>query len=40
VGKLKRIKALVQHRLYYLTEHAYNEALDDGFDIFDIEYAI
>lgn len=40
MGKIKRIRSLVQHGLYYLTEHAYHEAMEDGFDIFDVEYAI
>lgn len=40
MGKIRRIRALVQDGLYYLTEHAYDEAQDDGFDIFDVEYAI
>ena len=40
MGKLRRIRALVQDGLYYLTEHAYEEAVEDGFDIFDVEYAI
>lgn len=40
MGKIRRIRALVQHGLYYLTEHAYEEAMEDGFDIFDVEYAI
>ena len=40
MGNIKRIRALVQHGLYYLTEHAYDEADADGFDIFDVEYAI
>ncbi|MBW2554945.1 MAG: DUF4258 domain-containing protein, partial [Deltaproteobacteria bacterium] len=26
--------------LYYLTEHADDEAIADGFDIYDIEYGI
>ena len=37
---LKQIQALVRNGLYYLTEHADNEAADDGFDIFDIEHGI
>ena len=37
---MSRIRALVQHGLYYLTEHAFDEALADDFDIFDVEYAI
>jgi hypothetical protein len=40
LGKIRRIQALVQNGLYYLTEHAFGEALEDQFDIFDIEHAI
>jgi len=40
LSKIRRLQALVQHGLYYLTEHAYDEALADGLDIFDVEYAI
>ena len=37
---LKQIQALVRNGLYYLTEHAYDEAADDGFDIYDVEHSI
>ena len=30
----------MRNGLYYLTEHAHDEALADGFDIYDIEYGI
>jgi hypothetical protein len=40
LSKIRRLQALVQHGLYYLTEHACDEALADGLDIFDVEYAI
>ena len=40
MSKIKFIQALVQNGLYYLTEHAYNEAEDDYFDIYDIEQGI
>lgn len=40
MGKIRRIRALVQNGLYHLTEHAYEEAQEDGFDVFDVEYAI
>jgi len=40
VGKIRTIRALVQNGAFYLTEHALEEAADDGFDIFDVEYAI
>jgi hypothetical protein len=31
---------LVRNGLYYLTEHALNEAQEDGFDVHDVEYGI
>ena len=31
---------MVRNGLYYLTEHADDEAMADGFDIYDIEQAI
>ena len=31
---------MVQHGLYYLTEHAFDESLTDNVDIFDVEHAI
>ena len=34
------IRALVRYGLYYLTEHALEEAADDEFDIYDVENAI
>jgi hypothetical protein len=37
---LRQIQALVRNGLYYLTEHADNEAADEGFDIFDVEHGI
>ena len=40
MSKIGRIRALVQHGLFYLTEHAYEEAMEDGLDIFDVECAI
>ena len=30
----------MRNGLYYLTEHAYDEAADDGFDVYDVEYGI
>ena len=30
----------MRNGLYYLTEHASDEALGDGFDIHDVEYGI
>ena len=40
MSKIKQIQALVCNGLYYLTEHADNEAFADGFDIYDVEYGL
>jgi hypothetical protein len=40
LSKIKRIQELVRNGLYYLTEHAYDEAGEDDFDIYDIEQGI
>ena len=40
MSKIAQIRALVRNGLYYLTEHAVEEALDDGFDTYDVEHAI
>jgi len=40
LSKIKRIQALVRNGLYYLTEHAYDEASADDFDIYDVEQGI
>ncbi|MFH0825846.1 MAG: DUF4258 domain-containing protein [Pseudomonadota bacterium] len=37
---VKRIRSLVSHGLYYLTEHAYDEADADDFDVYDVEQGI
>lgn len=37
---IRQIQALVRNGLYHLTEHADNEAIADGFDIYDVEYGI
>ena len=37
---LHDIHALVRNGLYYLTEHADDEAMDDDFDISDVERGI
>ena len=37
---IKQIQALVRNGLYYLTEHALDEAQADGFDIYDVERGI
>lgn len=40
MSTIKQIRALVQNGLYYLTEHAVEEAAAEDFDIYDVEYAI
>jgi hypothetical protein len=40
LSKIKQIRELVRNGLYYLTEHADDEAMADDFDIYDIEYSI
>lgn len=40
MSKIEQIRALVYNGLYYLTEHADEEAIADGFDIYDIECVI
>jgi len=40
LSRISVIQALVRNGLYYLTEHADDEALADGFDIYDVEQGI
>jgi hypothetical protein len=40
LSKIGLIKLLTRNGLYYLTEHALDEAMADGFDIHDVEYGI
>jgi len=40
LGKIGEIQELVRNGLYYLTEHALDEADDDDFDIYDVEHGI
>ncbi len=40
LGTIKQIQTLVLGGLYYLTEHAYVEAGEDGFDVYDVEQGI
>ncbi len=40
MSRIAEIQSLVRNGLYYLTEHADDEALQDGFDIYDIENGI
>jgi hypothetical protein len=37
---IEQIRRLVRNGLYYLTEHADEEAADDGFDVFDVEEGV
>ena len=40
LSKIDQIQALVRNGLYYLTEHADDEAIADGFDVYDVEHGI
>ncbi len=40
MSKIGQIQALVRNGLFYLTEHADDEAGIDGFDIYDVENGI
>jgi hypothetical protein len=40
LSKIGQIQALVRNGLYYLTEHADDEAVADGFDVYDVEHGI
>lgn len=40
MSKIGRIRALVRNGLFYLTEHADEEAAVEGFDIYDVESAV
>ncbi len=40
MSRITEIHALVRNGLYYLTEHADDEAVQEGFDIYDIENGI
>lgn len=40
VSRITEIQKLVRNGLYYITEHADEEAASDGFDIYDIERAL
>ncbi len=37
---ISQIQALVRNGLYYLTEHADEEAQEEGLDIYDVEHGI
>ncbi len=40
MSRIAQIQTLVRNGLYYLTEHADDEAAADGFNIHDVEQAI
>jgi len=40
LSRISQIQTLVRNGLYYLSEHADDEALADGFDIYDVEQGI
>jgi hypothetical protein len=40
LSRIAQIQTLVRNGLYYLTEHADDEAEMDGFDIYDVEQGI
>ena len=40
MSRIGEIQALVRYGLYYLTEHADDEAMMDKFDIYDVENGI
>ena len=37
MSKITQIQALIRYGLYYLTEHADEEAMFDDFNIYDVE---
>lgn len=40
MSRIAQIQALVRNGLYYLTEHADDEAMQDEFDVYDVENGI
>lgn len=40
MSKIRLIQSLVRNGLYYLTEHANEEAMAEDFDVYDIECAL
>ncbi|HEX9667208.1 MAG TPA: DUF4258 domain-containing protein [Thermodesulfobacteriota bacterium] len=40
MSRIGQMRLLVRNGLYYLTEHAVEEAMAENFDIYDIEYGI
>jgi Domain of unknown function (DUF4258) len=40
LSRIKQAQALVRYGLYYLTEHADDEAMEDNLTIYDVEFSI
>ena len=40
MSRIAELQSLVRNGLYYLTEHADDEAMQDDFDIYDVENGI
>lgn len=40
MSKIRQIQGLVRYGLYYLSEHADEEAVVDGLTIYDVEFGI
>ena len=40
MSKISQIQALIRYGLYYLTEHADDEAVEDELSVNDVEYGI
>lgn len=40
MSRIREIQALIRYGLYYLTEHADAEAMEDELTIHDVEYSI
>ena len=40
MSRIRELQALVRYGLYYLTEHADDEAMEDELTIYDVEYSI
>ena len=40
MSKIGLIRLLVESGLYYLTEHADDEARQEGLDVYDVEHAL
>jgi len=40
LSRIKQIQLLVQYGLYYLSEHADDEAMEDALNIYDVEHGL